>query len=76
MSENFFYSTDNGALYPVSLKSRYERAGTWPVNGFFVPDEIAEQFQNDPDRGAREDDGYKGKKIVKSGDGTFQIVVA
>jgi len=48
---NYIYSAVNNAFYPFSLKSDYERSGTWPDDGVEVSDEVASEFMASPPAG-------------------------
>lgn len=45
------YLYSNGNFYPHSLRSDYEKAGSWPQCGIDVPDEIATEFMATPPNG-------------------------
>ncbi|MGX9311136.1 tail fiber assembly protein [Pantoea ananatis] len=41
---NYIFSAKNNAFYPVSLRSDYERAGSWPEDGIEIEDDVFKQF--------------------------------
>nr|DAU58063.1 MAG TPA: tail fiber assembly protein [Caudoviricetes sp.] len=49
--KNFIFSALNNAFYPLSLKSRYIEAGSWPDDCVEVDDEVFQKYTGEPPAG-------------------------
>lgn len=41
---NFLWSAENNAFFPLSMKQQYIDAGSWPENGVIVDDTVFKEF--------------------------------
>lgn len=48
---SYAFSPSNNAFYPLSLKTAYEVAGTWPEDYVLVDDDIFKEFSGVPPEG-------------------------
>ncbi|WP_368928011.1 tail fiber assembly protein [Citrobacter freundii] len=48
MMNNYIYSPQNNAFYPLSLQEVYEQAGSWPADGMEISDDVYEEFLQSP----------------------------
>ena len=44
MNNNYVFSANTLAFYPVEMKEAYENAGSWPDDGVEVSDEVYNEF--------------------------------
>lgn len=57
----YIYSPSVNAFFPLSLQEDYEMAGTWPLDGVIVSEDIAHEFMQSAPSGKKRvagEDGY------------------
>ena len=57
MNNNYVFSANTLAFYPVEMKEAYENAGSWPEDGVEVSDETYNEFLTPPQGKMRSSDG-------------------
>ncbi|HWL28737.1 MAG TPA: hypothetical protein VNQ97_07490 [Burkholderiaceae bacterium] len=40
----YIYEPETRTLFPLALRAHYEAAGAWPVGGFEVPANVADEY--------------------------------